>query len=220
MYRQSRELGFPMMAGSSVPVTWRRPPLAFRKGISLEGRWRRLRRTRSLRVPHAGIAPGLRRAARRRDRAPVVQCLEGKAAWEAARAGLWRADLLRPRSRHVPGGLAEGRGGLRRADPEAAVFLVEYADGFRRRLTVARLVAEFAFAAPVAGRSEPVGTWCELNKPQRDHFSFLCNHIEVMFRPAGPVTRSRGPLVTGVLAALMDSRAAGGAASRRPTWPR
>ena len=37
MYRQSRELGFPMMAGSSVPVAWRRPPLAFRKDTPLEG---------------------------------------------------------------------------------------------------------------------------------------------------------------------------------------
>ena len=27
MYAQSRELDFPMMAGSSVPVTWRRPAL-------------------------------------------------------------------------------------------------------------------------------------------------------------------------------------------------
>src|SRR5579864_7413597 len=37
MYRQSRALGFAMMAGSSVPVAWRRPPLAFRAGIPLEG---------------------------------------------------------------------------------------------------------------------------------------------------------------------------------------
>src|SRR5262249_12682947 len=31
------ELGFPMMAGSSVPVAWRRPPLAFRPGVALGG---------------------------------------------------------------------------------------------------------------------------------------------------------------------------------------
>jgi hypothetical protein len=50
-----------------------------------------------------------------------------------------------------------------------------------------------------------------LPKPQRDHFSFLCNHIEVMFRsekPSYPVERTL--LVTGVLDALHDSRAAGG----------
>ena len=150
----------------------------------------------------------------------AVACLEGKAAWQAAEQGLWRADLLPPALRHVPGaeGLPKDVAACRRADPEAAVFLVEYADGFRAAAYVARrLVAEFAFAAQVAGRREPVGTWCELNKPQRDHFSFLCNHIEVMFRtgrPSYPVERTY--LVTGVLAALMDSRAEGG---RRVSTP-
>jgi hypothetical protein len=50
-----------------------------------------------------------------------------------------------------------------------------------------------------------------LPKPQRDHFSFLCNHIETMFRsgqPSYPVERTL--LVTGMLDALHDSRAAGG----------
>ena len=92
------------------------------------------------------------------------------------------------------------------------------ADGFRAAAYVGRrLVAEFAFAGRVAGHPEPVGTWCELNKPQRDHFSFLCNHIEVMFRtgrPSYPVERTY--LVTGVLAALMDSRAQGGLRVKTP----
>jgi hypothetical protein len=216
MYRQSRELGFPMMAGSSVPVAWRRPPLAFRTGIPLDG---------ALAVGFGGIESygfhtlELLQAfvERRRDTVTgvaAVACLEGKAAWEAAEQGLWRADLLPAALRHVPGAesLPNDVAACRRADPQAAVFLVEYADGFRAAAYMARrLVAEFAFAARVAGRNEPVGTWCELNKPQRDHFSFLCNHIEVMFRtgrPSNPVERTY--LVTGVLAALMDSRAQGG----------
>ena len=85
-------------------------------------------------------------------------------------------------------------------------------DGFTAAAYLSRgLVSEFAFAAAVTGRAEPVGTWCPLLKPQRDHFSFLCNHIEVMFRtgkPSYPVERTY--LVTGVLAALIDSHAAGG----------
>jgi hypothetical protein len=222
MYRQSRELGFPMMAGSSVPVAWRRPPLAFRTGILLDG---------ALAVGYGGLeAYGfhtleLLQAFVERRRGNVtgvtaVACLEGRAAWEAAERGHWRADLLPAALRHVPGaeGLPKDVAACRRADPEAAVFLVEYADGFRAAAYMGRrLVTEFAFAAQVAGRHEPVDTWCELNKPQRDHFSFLCNHIEVMFRtgrPSYPVERTY--LVTGVLAALMDSRAQGG---RRVTTP-
>ncbi|MGE3818632.1 MAG: hypothetical protein AB7I30_04305, partial [Isosphaeraceae bacterium] len=75
---------------------------------------------------------------------------------------------------------------------------------------------EFAIAAKIQGRAQPVATWCELNKPQRDHFSFLCNHVEVMFRTGRssyPVERTL--MVTGALAAMMDSHAQGGA--RIPT---
>jgi hypothetical protein len=216
MYGQSRDLGFPMMAGSSVPVAWRRPPLAFRTGIPLDG---------ALAVGYNGLESygfhtlELLQAFVERRRGTVtgvaaVTCLEGEAAWKAAEERLWRADLLPAALRHVPGaeGLPKDAAGCRAADPEAAVFLVEYADGFRAAAYMARrLVAEFGFAAQVAGRQEPVGTWCELNKPQRDHFSFLCNHIEVMFRtgrPSYPVERTY--LVTGVLSALMDSQAQGG----------
>ena len=36
MYDQSRKLKFPLMAGSSIPVTWRLPPLSFKRGIELD----------------------------------------------------------------------------------------------------------------------------------------------------------------------------------------
>jgi hypothetical protein len=58
MYRRSREPGFPMMAGSSVPMARRRPPLALRPGSSCEGPSRS-----GSRVRRAGTTPGVRRAA-------------------------------------------------------------------------------------------------------------------------------------------------------------
>jgi hypothetical protein len=215
MYDQSRALGFPMMAGSSVPVAWRRPPLAFRPGIALEG---------ALALGFSGLEVygfhtlellqtfvELRRGGEVGIKA--VQCLEGPAAWEAARQGRWRVDLLREVLGRVPrlkpGDVPRE---LESADPGAVVFLVEYSDGFEAAAYLSRgLAAEFGFAGAVRGRSLPVGTWCELNKPQRDHFSFLCNHIEVMFRSGRssyPVERTL--LVTGALAALVDSHAGGG----------
>jgi hypothetical protein len=216
MYAQSRRLDFPMMAGSSVPVAWRRPPLAFRRGIALDG---------ALAVGFSGVEVygfhtlellqtfvERRRGGETGVRA--VQCLSGPAAWDAAEKGLWHHELLLEAIRHTPGvkDAPTDLRSLRAADPDAVVFLLEYSDGFRAAAYLSKtLVQEFAFAAHVAGRSNPVGTWCELNKPQRDHFSFLCNHIEVMFRtgkPSYPVERTY--LVTGVLAALMDSRASGG----------
>jgi hypothetical protein len=142
------------------------------------------------------------------------QCLEGDAAWQAGRDGRWRVDLLAaalvstPRLKKAN---TDPRS-LQAADPNAIVFLIEYRDGFKAAAYLSRgLVAEFAFAADVGGQSKPVATWCYLPKPQRDHFSFLCNHIEVMFRthrPSYPVERTY--LVTGILAALIDSHHAGG----------
>jgi hypothetical protein len=125
----------------------------------------------------------------------------------------WRADLLPVALSHAPGMSTRSSdlAALPCADPYAAVFLVEYADGFGAAAYLSRgLVSEFAFAAEVEGLREPVGTWCELNKPQRDHFGFLCNHVEVMFRtgrPSYPVERTY--LVTCTLAALIDSHAQG-----------
>jgi hypothetical protein len=217
MYRQSKELGFPMMAGSSVPVTWRRPPLAFRQGIELDA---------ALAVGFAGLeAYGfhtlevLQTFAEKRGSQSVgvksVQCLEGDAAWEAAKEGVWPVEVLPAVLETLPG-LGGGKyrtlDQLRAADPRAAVFVVEYTDGFQGAAYMSRgLVNEFAFGAKVHGRSEPVASWLELPKPQRDHFSFLSNHIEVMYRsgkPSYPVERTY--LVTGVLEALIDSHVAGG----------
>lgn len=218
MREQSRRLGFPMMAGSSVPVAWRRPALAFRNGIKLKAAlavgfsglevygFHTLELLQAFVEKRAGGEVGIQ----------AVQCLAGDAAWDAAGSGRWRPDLLSEAVRHIPGvppwPLGIGLAQLRTLDPEAIVFLVDYADGFTSSAYLSRkLVNEFAFAAEVEGRPSPVGTWAELNKPQRDHFSFLCNHIEVMFRsgkPSYPVERTY--LVTGALAALVDSHAQNG----------
>jgi len=222
MYQQSRELDFPMMAGSSVPVTWRRPALAFQPGIRLDS---------ALAVGFGGLESYgfhtlelLQTFVEKRRGGETgiksVQVLEGEATWQAARAGRWPVHLLPAAMATVPGARKDlsNLNELRQADPKAAVFLVKYRDGFQAAAYISSgLVSEFCFAASVHGQSEPVSTWCYLSKPQRDHFSFLCNHTEVMFRsgrPSYPVERTY--LVTGALAALMDSRFVGGKRQETP----
>jgi hypothetical protein len=225
IYDEAKGLKVPLMAGSSVPVAWRRPALAFKQGIPLDA---------ALAVGFSGVEVygfhtlELLQAFVEKRRGgetgiASVRCLEGDAAWDAAAKGLWRTDLLLAALKTIPAVAPRAASfssdaDLRRADPRAVVFLVEYRDGFRGAAYLSRgLADEFAFAASVRGRAEPVATWCELNKPQRDHFSFLCNHIEVMFRtgrPSYPVERTL--LVTGALAALVDSHAGGGLAVPTP----
>jgi len=211
MYRQSRQLKFPMMAGSSVPVTWRQPPLAFRLGIPLSRAlvagsgsfesygFHCLELLQTFVEKRPGGETGVK----------AVQALEGDAADQLLDGEHWISRLLPAAMAPVPAARKntgkKNRGG-------SVVFRVEYADGFEAAVCLTGgLVSEFCFACEVTGRSEPVGTYALLPKPQRDHFSFLCNHIETMFRtgePSYPVERTL--LTTGVLDALHDSRHAGG----------
>ena len=96
MYDQSRELGFPMMAGSSVPGTHRRPDLKPEIGTEWE-------RALSIGYGHFEVygfhtleALQVMTETRPGGETGVqaVQALEGKAAWEAATAGRWDRRLL------------------------------------------------------------------------------------------------------------------------------
>jgi hypothetical protein len=210
MYDQSRELGFLLMAGSSVPVTYRHPDLQPRLGVEWE---------RALAVGyghfevygfHTLEALQVMTERRRGGETGVraVQCLEGKAAWEAAAAGRWDRALLDAALARVP---QKGRGPVDEEDRDALVYLIEYRDGLQAAAYLSpRHVREFAFAGRVKGRSEPAACWYELPKPQRDHFSFLVQHAARMIvtgQPDYPVERTL--LTTGMLASLIESKATG-----------
>jgi hypothetical protein len=210
MYDRSRELGFPMMAGSSVPVTWRRPDLRPPLGVE----WREVL---SVGYSHFEVygfhtLEALQVMAERRKGGETgvkaVQCLEGPAAWKAADEGRWDRRLLEAALRRVP---RRGLGRVEEEDAKALVYLVEYRDGLRGVAYMSpRHVAEFAFAGRTRAPGPPLACWYDLPKPQRDHFSFLAGHVAriiVTGRPSYPVERTL--LTTGMLAALIDSKASG-----------
>lgn len=206
MYDQSRELGFPFMAGSSIPVTYRRPDLR-PKNVNWE-------RALSLGYGHFEVygfhtLEGLQVMMERRGDGETgvraVQCLEGEDAWKAASAGLWDKSLLEaaiarcPRTR--PGKLEEN-------DKNPIAYLIEYRDGLKAASYMSpRHVGEFAFAGKIKGQEEPASCWYELPKPQRDHFSFLVQHAAEMMLTGKATTPVERTLLTGgMLEALMDSR--------------
>jgi hypothetical protein len=137
-----------------------------------------------------------------------VQCLEGKDAWEAARAGRWDRTLLDAALARLP---ERGKGKVEDEDAAAIIYLVEYRDGLQAAAYLSpRHAHEFGFAGRARGRAEPLACWYELPKPQRDHFSFLVQHVATMMttgKPAYPVERTL--LTTGLLAFLVDSKASG-----------
>ena len=218
MRGQASELGFALQAGSSVPLAWRLPPLALADGVALEdclsvyyapdlpdgvdyALYHTLEALQAFVEHRLGGETGVR----------AVHCLEGAAAWQAAEEGRWSPELLASAIDTVPSVKTDARDAeaMRTADPNPVVVLVEYTDEFRAAayLTRALLHDEFCLAARVAGSARPVAPWFHLNKPQRDHFSFLCNHAEVLFR-TGRNSTSLEPtmLVTGILEAAANSR--------------
>jgi hypothetical protein len=206
MYDQSRELDFPMMAGSSVPVAYRRPDLQPKVGVEWE-------HALSVGYGHFEIygfhtLEALQVMTERRQGAETgvraVQCLEGKDVWTAARDGKWDRTLLDTALAKVP---ARVPGKVEEEDAEALVYLIEYQDGLRAAAYLsAKHVQEFAFAGRIKKRAEADACWYELPKPQRDHFSFLVQHVARMMvggKPSYPVDRTL--LTTGMLAATEDS---------------
>jgi len=213
MYDQSKELGFPMMAGSSVPVAWRRPDLRPAVGVEWE-------QALSVGYGHASYAEGfgfhaleaLQVMTERRKGGETgvkaVQYLEGKEAWETARAGKWNRGLLDAALARVP---VRGKGKVEEEDQDAIVYLIEYRDGLQAAVYLSpRHCQEFAFAGRVRGQAEPLACWYDLPRPQRDHFSFQAQAVAQMMvtgKATYPVERTL--LTTGLVDALWESRLKG-----------
>lgn len=208
MYEQSKELGFPMMAGSSVPVTWRRPHLEPKLGCEWES-------ALSVGYGHFEVygfhtLEALQVMVERRKGGETgvksVQCLEGEAAWRAAADGSWDRGLLDAAIEKLP---TRGKGRVEDDDKEVVLYLIEYRDGLKAAAYVSpRHARDFAFSGRLKGEKEPVACWYDLPKPQRDHFSFLVQHVATMMttgKPTYPVERTL--LTTGMLAHLMESKA-------------
>lgn len=206
MYDWSRELKFPLMAGSSVSVTFRRPELDFPLGVEFDdalmvgGGW----------VSDGGIFHNLETLqcfVERRKGGEVgvraVQHLAGDDVWKAAEAGRWSKDLMRA-------ALSRGEkvGSGRPEDVKKPVLcLLEYNDGFRASiLMLPGLVNEYLVAFKRKGRAEPDSTLCYIPIENSNNFSMLVHGITQMMttgRPSHPVERTL--LTTGALSFLMES---------------
>lgn len=207
MYDWSKELRFPMMAGSSVSVTFRRPELDFPLETDLE---------EVLAVGGGWVADGglfhlletLQCFAERRkggeSGVKAVQLLTDEAVWKAADEGRWSRKLLKAAlsrgNRVTPGPVEE-----KAKRPVAC--LVEYNDGFRGcALGLGGKVSEYLAAVKIKAELAPRSTLCYIPIENSNNFSPLVDSIGRMFNLGTldyPVERTL--LTSGVLAFLMDS---------------
>ncbi|MBK5295461.1 MAG: hypothetical protein JJE04_27760 [Acidobacteriia bacterium] len=204
MYDWSHELKFPLMAGSSVPVTFRRPeydpPLGseMESALSVGGGW----------VADGGIfhiLEALQSFVERRKGGETgvrsVQMLKDAEVWKAGQQGLWNRELLDAalaRRQKV-------RSDKRPEDMKAALGLVEYRDGFRGAVLALNEVSEYLVAVKPKGKS-PEATLCYTPIENSNNFSMLVHGITRMIDTGKPPYGvERTLLVSGALASLMDS---------------
>jgi hypothetical protein len=209
MYETSRELMMPFMAGSSLPVTYRRPPMTLPIGSELQS---------ALAIGYSGLESygfhtleALQCLVERRRGGETgvvaVQALQSDAMFRALDEGRWSRELLDAGLAtipHKPGKVEDNC----RDNKSAAVFLIEYTDGLRAAAAMLNgHAAEIAVALKRKGQAQPMATWFYLSEPKPyPHFAYLLQAIERMIHtghPSYPVERTL--LTTGVLDAAMTS---------------
>src|SRR5262249_21779935 len=141
MLDTAQKMGFPLMAGSSLPITWRRPELELPLGVEIKDALVASRGELEIYGIHAleSLQCMLERRTTGQQGVEAVTCVEGDAVWKAGDDGVWSWELLehalgRSPSRNV-GNIRDncrqfapppGRPSFPRGP---VAFVVEYRDG-------------------------------------------------------------------------------------------
>lgn len=226
MYDGARNRRIPFMAGSSVPLAERRPPLElppeceFDAALSVHGGPAESYDFHGLEVLQSQLE------FRRGGETGVarVQFLEGDSLWKAAEDGLWDAELAqaaldaelgadrRPlRERITAIGERDAEPGQSPTPPH--LIAMQYRDGLKAAvLKVGNSARRWNFACRIKGEDKPratayhVGPW-----NNRNLFKALSHAIQEFFRVhESPYPIERTLLASGILDAAMDSRFAKG----------
>jgi len=230
IYDEARELKVPLMAGSSVPGTWRHPPadverdaplaeiVALTYGSTDAYGFHALEAVQALAEQRRGGETGVR----------AVQLLVGDAAWKAFDDRAFDPDLFRAALAREPRHQA-GAGLNRKAVPEPKLMIVEYEDGLRASVLELNGVVGAWTAAWRYRDARPIESTEFRTQEARPgaHFTLLLDGIEKMIAtgvPTWPVERTL--LTSGTLDALLQSGARGGVrietphlrVAYRPTW--
>ncbi|MEO2005300.1 MAG: hypothetical protein ABGY41_14520 [Candidatus Poribacteria bacterium] len=223
MVDDARRLGFPLLAGSSLPVTWRLPDLELPLGCDLED---------ALMVGVGGSDPmdyhaleAMQCMVERRRGGEVgvrsVQLIDGDEVWRAGEDGRWSHTLLESafsRSDTLCGFSVDdgrpqdllGSGEVFRLVENPSAYFIEYNDGFRATLLMLNgAVRDYCFAAQVRGAPDPVSTQFLLTPvPNVTYSACLVSKIEEMFTTGqAPYPAERTLLVSGMLESCVISRA-------------
>lgn len=207
IYQTVRAMEIPFQCGSTLPLTWRRPPLEFRPGIELEEvltvSWSDLEE-------HAYHGIELQQAMVERRKGgesgvAAVRCVEGPEVWSLAGAGEWSRPLLDAALARRVSPPPEDRG----QTPQA--ILVRYRDGLRAAiLNLNSLTRDYLFAARERGKRQPDSSCFYIQLYLHNHWSFMVRNFENLVltrKEPNPIERTL--LATGILLSGLESRRQG-----------
>jgi hypothetical protein len=222
MVSTAHRMQFPMLAGSSLPVTWRLPDIELPLGCEIE---------EALMVGVGGsdamdyhALEGMQCMIERRKGGEAgvkaVQMITGDAVWRAGREGRWSRDLLEAAlSRSdTPQGLTlkDGRtqdllvnGTLQKLVADPAAYFIEHNDGLRTTLLMLNgAIKDFNFAARVKGLSQIQSNQFLLTpEPNVTYSACLVSKIEEMFATGiAPYPVERTLMVSGILESCLTSK--------------
>jgi hypothetical protein len=221
MVATARKMGFPLMAGSSLPVTWRRPEVELPLGVKLKEALVVSRGELEIYGIHAleMLQCMVERRATDQQGVAAVEYLEGDTVWKAGDAGRWSWDLLESALGRCPSrNVGDPRencsnfqppGTWGYVAPSPRAFMLEYRDGLKATvLQIDGHAADDAFAATVEDEKKPVSTLFYLPPPPGAAFlEALAIHIEKFMdtgKPPYPVERTM--LTGGILDWVLESR--------------
>jgi hypothetical protein len=221
MVATSKKLAFPLMAGSSLPITWRKPELELPLGVKLEQALVATRGEIEIYGFHGleSLQCMVERRAGAETGVKAVTCLEGDAAWKAGDDGVWSWDLLEEAVSRTPSrNSGDIRENCRQFRPPAGrptylkgpiAFVIEYRDGFRATVLIVNgHIDDTIFAGKIIDHKKPVSTLFVLPPPPGAAFlEALAIRIEDFLtsgKPPYPVERTL--LTGGILDAVLESR--------------
>lgn len=217
IYQQARRLNIPFLAGSSLPVLWRYPPVDVPRGQPL----REIVATSYGPLDAYGFhaLEMVQCLAERRAQGQAwgesgvlqVRCLQGDTIWQAGRQGLYSRDLLQQalaqlRTQPLPPGQT-----IEQIGKNPVLFVIDYRDGLRASILWADPIREWTVAWRAAdGSTAATCFWTQEGRPYM-HFTYLLKGVEALIQtgqPPWPVERTL--LTSGMLDALLISRHANG----------
>jgi hypothetical protein len=221
MVTTAERLNFPLMAGSSLPVTWRIPDIDIPFGAQIEeavmvgigsmdnADFNALEALQCMMERRKGGETGVK----------SVQFLEGDDVWVAGDSGRWSKELLssaQSRSDALQGlTIIDGRpqnmvasGVLPQLVRDPAAYCIEYNDGTRATLLMLNGAdSDFTFAARVPGQGKIATQFFRGPKPNVTYSASLASKIEQMYATRkAPYPVQRTLLTGGILEACLTSR--------------